>query len=595
MESLKGFKRTSYCGTVRTGDIGKEISVCGWVQRQRDLGQLIFIDLRDRTGILQLAFDDMSDREIFKKAFSIRSEYVLAAKGKLRERSAKNKEIPTGDVELEVTELRILAASETPPFEITDQTEVNDTLRLKYRYLDLRRPEMQRAIAVRHKVVKAARDYFDDNGFYEIETPMLTKSTPEGARDYLVPSRVHPGKFYALPQSPQQYKQLLMLSGFDRYFQIARCFRDEDLRADRQPEFTQIDLEMSFVDTDDVISVNEGFIKTVFKTVLDVDIETPIPRMPYAEAMARYGSDKPDIRFGLELCDLSDVVKGCGFKVFTEPVAAGGSVRAINIPGGASQFPRKKIDALVEFVKTYGAKGLAWMKLSEDGMTSSFAKFMTEDENKAILERVRAGTGDLVLIVADSADKTVFAALGALRGECAKRLGLLKKDDFKLLWVTEFPMFEYSEEEGRYVAMHHPFTAPMDEDIELLETDKKNCRAKAYDIVLNGTELGGGSIRISTPDMQKTMFRALGFTEEDAEARFGHLIGAFKYGAPPHGGLAYGLDRLVMLLVGADSIRDVIAFPKVQNASELMTACPDIVDQKQLDELSIALNIKAEQ
>ena len=454
---------------------------------------------------------------------------------------------------------------------------------------------MQRAIAVRHKVVKAARDYFDDNSFYEIETPMLTKSTPEGARDYLVPSRVHPGKFYALPQSPQQYKQLLMLSGFDRYFQIARCFRDEDLRADRQPEFTQIDLEMSFVDTDDVISVNEGFIKTVFKKVLDVDIETPIPRMPYAEAMARYGSDKPDIRFGLELCDLSDVVKGCGFKVFTEPVAAGGSVRAINIPGGASQFPRKKIDALVEFVKTYGAKGLAWMKLSEDGMTSSFAKFMTEDENKAILERVGAGTGDLVLIVADSADKTVFAALGALRCECAKRLGLLKKDDFKLLWVTEFPMFEYSEEEGRYVAMHHPFTAPMDEDIELLETDKKNCRAKAYDIVLNGTELGGGSIRISTPDMQKTMFRALGFTEEDAEARFGHLIGAFKYGAPPHGGLAYGLDRLVMLLVGADSIRDVIAFPKVQNASELMTACPDIVDQKQLDELSIALNIKAEQ
>jgi aspartyl-tRNA synthetase len=595
MESLKGFKRTSYCGDLRPGDIGREISVCGWVQRRRDLGQLIFVDLRDRTGLLQLAFDEQTDREVFKTAFSVRAEFVLAARGKLRERSAKNKEIPTGEVELEVTELRILAAAETPPFEITDQTDVNDTLRLKYRYLDLRRPAMQRAIALRHKVVKAARDYFDENGFFEIETPVLTKSTPEGARDYLVPSRVHPGKFYALPQSPQQYKQLLMLAGFDRYFQIARCFRDEDLRADRQPEFTQIDLEMSFVDVDDVVAVNEGFLKTVFENVLDIDIETPIPRMTYAEAMARYGSDKPDTRFGLELCDLSELVKNCAFKVFADPIAAGGSVRAVCVPGGASQFPRKQIDALVEFVKTYGAKGLAWMRLGDDGMSSSFAKFMTDEESAAILRRVGAGTGDLVLIVADANDKTVFAALGALRCECARKLGLMKKDDFRLLWVTEFPMFEYSEEEGRYVAMHHPFTAPMDEDVPLLETDKKNCRAKAYDIVLNGTELGGGSIRISTPDMQRTMFSALGFTEEDAEARFGHLIGAFKYGAPPHGGLAYGLDRLVMLLSGADSIRDVIAFPKVQNASEPMTACPDAVDQKQLDELGIAVKTKTEQ
>jgi aspartyl-tRNA synthetase len=595
MESMKNFKRTAYCGTLRPADIGGEISVCGWVQRQRDLGQLIFIDLRDRTGILQLAFDDATDREVFKKAFTARSEFVLAAKGKLRERSSKNKEMPTGEVELEVTELRILAASETPPFEIVENSEVNDMLRLKYRYLDLRRPDMQRAIAVRHQVTKTARDYFDENGFYEIETPMLQKSTPEGARDYLVPSRIHPGKFYALPQSPQQYKQLLMLSGFDRYFQIARCFRDEDLRADRQPEFTQIDIEMSFIDIDDVIGINEGFIKRVFKKVLDIDVETPILRMTYAEAMERYGSDKPDIRFGFELKNISALVKNCGFKVFSEPATAGGSVRLISISGGAESFPRKQIDTLVEFVKTYGAKGLAWMKLGSDGMTSSFAKFMTEEENERIIKTAEAKTGDLILIVADSSDKIVFASLGALRIECAKRLGLTKrpgaaqKDDYKFLWVTEFPMFEYSDEESRYVAMHHPFTAPMDEDLALLETDKKNCRAKAYDIVLNGTELGGGSIRISTPEMQETMFRALGFTAEDAQARFGHLINAFKYGAPPHGGLAYGLDRLVMLLCGADSIRDVIAFPKVQNASEPMTNCPDTVDKKQLDELSINL------
>jgi aspartyl-tRNA synthetase len=594
METLKGFKRSCYCGTLRAGDVGKEISVCGWVQRQRDLGQLIFIDLRDRTGILQLAFDENTDREIFKKAAAVRSEYVLAARGRLRERSSKNKELPTGDVELEVTELRVLAASETPPFEITENSDVNDMLRLRYRYLDLRRPDMQRAIALRHKITKVARDYFDAQGFYEIETPILTKSTPEGARDYLVPSRVHPGKFYALPQSPQQYKQLLMLSGFDRYFQIARCFRDEDLRADRQPEFTQIDLEMSFVDIDDVIAVNEGFLKTVFREVLGVEIETPIRRMPYAEAMERYGSDKPDLRFGLELKNISDIARGCGFKVFSEAVAAGGAVRLICIPGGAEAFPRKQIDALVEFVKTCGAKGLAWTRLGAEGVSSSFAKFLTEAENEQIIARAGAKTGDLILVVADSSEKVVFTALGALRVECAKRLGLIKKDDYQLLWITEFPMFEYSEEEGRYVAVHHPFTAPMDEDLDKLESDKAGCRAKAYDIVLNGVELGGGSIRIATPELQERVFRALGFTPEAAQERFGYFINAFKYGAPPHGGLAYGLDRLVMLFAGADSIRDVIAFPKVQNASEPMTSSPDIVDKKQLDELMIAVKTPAE-
>ncbi|UOO37769.1 aspartate--tRNA ligase [Oscillospiraceae bacterium CM] len=588
MESLNGFKRSDYCGLVKSSDIGKTLSVCGWVQRRRDLGQLLFIDLRDRTGIVQLAFDDGTARDVFEKALSVRSEYVLAVTGVLRERSSKNKDLPTGDVELAVTSLRILAVSETPPFEITENSDVNDTLRLKYRYLDLRRPDMQRAISLRHKVVKIARDYFDENGFYEIETPILTKSTPEGARDYLVPSRVHPGKFYALPQSPQQYKQLLMLSGFDRYFQIARCFRDEDLRADRQPEFTQIDLEMSFVDTDDVIAVNEGFLKKVFKDVLGVEIKTPLLRLPYDEAMARFGSDKPDLRFGLELCDISDLVKTCGFKVFKDPVEQGGSVRCIVVPGGADAFPRKQIDALVEFVKTYGAKGLAWTRLGQDGASSSFAKFLTDDENNAIIARAGAKTGDLILVVADCSDKTVFAVLGALRCECAKRLGLLKKGDYRLLWVTEFPMFEYSEEEGRFVAMHHPFTAPLDADIGKIESDKKSCRAKAYDIILNGTELGGGSIRISTPDMQETMFRALGLTHEDTHARFGHLLEAFKYGAPPHGGLAFGLDRLVMLLTGAESVRDVIAFPKVQNASELMTSAPDVVDKKQLDELFLA-------
>ena len=592
MDNLKNFRRTNYCGDLRLGDTGKTVSLCGWVQRQRDLGGLIFVDLRDRTGLVQLSFDDGTDQAVFEKASSLRSEYVIAATGTVRERESKTDKIATGAIEVYVTELRLLAKAETPPFEIVEHSKANDMLRLKYRYLDLRRPDMQKMIATRHKVTKIARDYFDEQGFYEIETPMLTKSTPEGARDYLVPSRVHPGKFYALPQSPQQYKQLLMLSGFDRYMQIARCFRDEDLRADRQPEFTQIDLEMSFVNEDDVMDIQEGFLKRVFKEVLDVDVQTPFLRLPWREAMDRFGSDKPDMRFGFELKDISDIVKDCSFQVFSAPVAAGGSVRLINVEGGGEHFPRKKIDKLAEFVKTYKAKGLAWTRLHGGEVTSSYQKFLTEEENRAILERAGAKDGDLVLIVGDAKDEVVFAALGALRCECAKQLGILDPMDFKFLWVTEFPMFEYSEEEGRYVAMHHPFTAPMDEDFDKLETDKKNCRAKAYDIVLNGTELGGGSIRISVPETQEAMFRALGFSDEDAMERFGHLINAFKFGAPPHGGLAYGLDRLVMLMAGADSIRDVIAFPKVQNASEPMTQCPDFVDDKPLDELSINVTRK---
>ena len=592
MDNLKNFRRTNYCGDLRLGDTGKTVSLCGWVQRQRDLGGLIFVDLRDRTGLVQLSFDDGTDQAVFEKASSLRSEYVIAATGTVRERESKTDKIATGAIEVYVTELRLLAKAETPPFEIVEHSKANDMLRLKYRYLDLRRPDMQKMIATRHKVTKIARDYFDEQGFYEIETPMLTKSTPEGARDYLVPSRVHPGKFYALPQSPQQYKQLLMLSGFDRYMQVVKCFRDEDLRADRQPEFTQIDLEMSFVNEDDVMDIQEGFLKRVFKEVLDVDVQTPFLRLPWREAMDRFGSDKPDMRFGFELKDISDIVKDCSFQVFSAPVAAGGSVRLINVEGGGEHFPRKKIDKLAEFVKTYKAKGLAWTRLHGGEVTSSYQKFLTEEENRAILERAGAKDGDLVLIVGDAKDEVVFAALGALRCECAKQLGILDPMDFKFLWVTEFPMFEYSEEEGRYVAMHHPFTAPMDEDFDKLETDKKNCRAKAYDIVLNGTELGGGSIRISVPETQEAMFRALGFSDEDAMERFGHLINAFKFGAPPHGGLAYGLDRLVMLMAGADSIRDVIAFPKVQNASEPMTQCPDFVDDKQLDELSINVTRK---
>ena len=595
MDSITGFKRTNYCGDLRLCDAGKTVSVCGWVQRQRDLGGLIFVDLRDRTGIVQLSFGDGTDRTIFEKAASLRAEFVVAATGIVRERESKSQKVATGDIEIEVTELRLLAKADTPPFEIVEHSKANDMLRLKYRYLDLRRPEMQRMIALRHKIVKVCRDYFDEQGFLEIETPILTKSTPEGARDYLVPSRVHPGKFYALPQSPQQYKQLLMLSGFDRYFQIARCFRDEDLRADRQPEFTQIDLEMSFVTEDDVMGIQEGFMKRVFKDILGVDVQTPFLRMPYREAMDRFGSDKPDMRFGFELKDISDIVKDCGFAVFADAVKNGGSVRLINLDGRAADFPRKKIDKLQDFVKTYRAKGLAWTRMIDGAVTSSYAKFLTEDEQKAILDRAGAKDGDLVLIVADQKDDVVFASLGALRCECAKQLGILDPNDFKFLWVTEFPMFEYSEEEGRYQAMHHPFTAPMECDADRVLTDKANVRARAYDIVLNGTELGGGSIRISTPDLQERAFQALGISDEDIRERFGHLVDAFKFGAPPHGGLAYGLDRLVMLMTGAESIRDVIAFPKVQTAADLMMGCPDVVETKQLDELYIATTAQEEE
>ncbi len=590
--SIHGMKRTHLCGDLRLSDAGKEVTVNGWVDRVRDNGGVLFLLVRDRAGIVQCTFDKSVNAELFDVAFSCRTEFVVAVRGTLvaRDAAAVNSKMATGEVELIAEELRILSKAETTPFEITGDKEVGDQIRLKYRYLDLRRPSMQRGLMTRHRITQIARNYFDEHGFIDIETPMLTKSTPEGARDYLVPSRVHPGKFYALPQSPQQYKQLLMLAGMDRYIQIARCFRDEDLRADRQPEFTQIDLEMSFVEQDDVMEVNEGFIQRVFKEVLDVDIALPLPRMPWIEAMNRFGSDKPDLRFGFEIKDITDIAAQCSFKVFHDTAENGGSVRLINVNGYADKFPRKEIDKLADFVKTYRAKGLAWLKIAEDGtMTSSFAKFLSEEELEAIKARANAQPNDVIFVVADPSWQVAAVSLGALRCELAKRLGVIDKNDFKLLWVTEFPQFEYSEEENRLVAMHHPFTAPMDEDIDKLDTDPASVRAKAYDIVLNGCELGGGSIRIHDPELQTKMFRSLGFSEEQAQEQFGHLITAFKFGAPPHGGMAYGLDRLCMLMAGLDSIRDVIAFPKVQNASDLMMSCPDVVDAKQLDELSIAL------
>lgn len=590
--TIHGMKRSHMCGELRLEQAGQIVTVNGWVDRVRDKGGVLFLLLRDRSGIIQCTFDKSVNADLFQIAFTCRTEFVVAVRGELiaRDEAAVNKNMPTGEVEIIAQEIRILSKAETTPFEIDDNKEISDPVRLKYRYLDLRRPSMQKNLMLRHRVTQIARNYFDENDFLEIETPMLTKSTPEGARDYLVPSRVHPGKFYALPQSPQQYKQLLMLSGLDRYIQITRCFRDEDLRADRQPEFTQIDLEMSFVEEDDVIAVNEGFLQRVFRDVLNIDIPLPLPRLTWREAMNRFGSDKPDTRFGFELCDLSDIVKDCNFSVFSGAIQAGGSVRCININGYADKFPRKEIDKLADFVKTYRAKGLAWLKVAADGKTtSSFAKFLSEEELNAIRARANVQENDLLFVVADAAPEVVFASLGALRCELAKRLGLLRKDDYQLLWVTEFPQFEYSEEENRLVAMHHPFTAPMDEDIALLDTEPQKVRAKAYDIILNGCELGGGSIRIHDPELQTKMFRVLGFTEERAKEQFGHLITAFSYGAPPHGGLAYGLDRLCMLLAGLDSIRDVIAFPKVQNASDLMMSCPDTVDEKQLDELSIAV------
>jgi aspartyl-tRNA synthetase len=587
-ESIYGIKRTHMCTELGVKNIGENVTVMGWVHKRRDLGGLVFISLRDRTGLIQIVFSSEKNKELFDKAWTVRSEYVIAVVGVVARRApeAVNPKLKTGEIEIVASELRILSKAETPPIYIEEDTDANEAVRLKHRYLDLRRPDMQRNLILRHKVAKVTRDYFDANGFLEIETPMLTKSTPEGARDYLVPSRVHPGKFYALPQSPQLFKQLLMVSGFDRYFQIVKCFRDEDLRADRQPEFTQIDLEMSFVNVENVLAINEGFIKKLFKEVLGTEIQTPFVRMPYQEAMDRFGSDKPDIRFGMELVNVSDLVKNCGFRVFTDAIAGGGSVRAINAKGCGAKFSRREIDSLGEFVKTYKAKGMAWIVVEENGLKSSITKFFSEDDIKAVLARMDAEPGDLICFVADK-NSVVYDSLGALRLELARRLDIINKDEFKFLWVTEFPLLEYDEEEKRWVAKHHPFTSPMDEDIEYIDTDPGRIRAKAYDIVLNGIEVGGGSIRIHSQELQSKMFKLLGFTEEQAWERFGFLLEAFKYGTPPHGGMAYGLDRLVMLMAKRNSIRDVIAFPKVQNASCPMTNAPDLVDIKQLEELHI--------
>ncbi len=586
METLHGIKRTHRCTELSEKNIGEKVVVMGWVAVYRQLGALTFVDLRDISGIVQLSFSEDINKEAFEKAQSLRNEYVIAAVGEVVKRSSVNPNMKTGQIEIQVTELRILNTAATPPFAIEENSNVKEETRLKYRYLDLRRPDVQKNLIVRHGIAMAARKYFSENQFLEIETPMLIKSSPEGARDYLVPSRVHPGKFYALPQSPQLYKQILMASGMDRYFQIVKCFRDEDLRADRQPEFTQIDLEMSFVEADDVMGINEKFIKQVFKDTIGYDVELPLRRIPWKVAMEKYGSDKPDTRFGLELQDISEVVKGCGFKVFDGAVENGGSVRGINIKGAGAKFSRKEIDALGEYVKTYRAKGLAWLNIGENENRSSFAKFLSEDTVKNIITAMGGEVGDLLVFVADK-NNVVFDSLGALRLHVAKKLGLIKEGTYDLLWVTEFPLLEYSEEEQRFTAMHHPFTAPMDEDLEYLESDPGRVRAKAYDIVINGCEAGGGSIRIYNSDLQQRMFKLLGLTKEDADAKFGYLLEAFKYGTPPHGGMAYGLDRLVMLLTGCDNIKDVIAFPKVQNASELMTNAPDVVEQKQLDELFI--------
>ena len=585
MDTMKGLKRTHYCGEV-TG-VGNTVVVGGYVQKIRDMGTLIFIDLRDRTGIVQLAFDTETARDVFEKASQCHSEYVLMAKGQVRERESKNAAIATGDIEIFVDDLRILAKAQTPPFEITDETNVNEELRLKYRYLDLRRKPLQDNIIMRSKIAKVARDYFADNGFIEIETPMMMKSTPEGARDYLVPSRIHHGKFYALPQSPQIYKQLLMIAGYDRYIQLARCFRDEDLRADRQPEFTQIDMEMSFVEVEDILEIVEGLITTLFKEVLGKEITVPLPRLTYREAMERYGSDKPDTRFGMEIQDISELVKDCDFGVFTGAIADGGSVRAIVAKNAVETYTRKEIDRLTEFARGIGAKGLAYVRWVEDEPNCSFAKFMKEGELEAILERLGAQKGDLVLIVADK-NRVTLPTLGALRLKVAKQLNIIP-EGFNFLWITEFPFFEYNEETGSWDAMHHPFTMPMDECIQYLDSDPEKVIAKAYDLVLNGTELSSGSIRITDYELQQKMFEALGLTEEEIEAKFGFLVEAYKYGAAPHGGCGIGLDRLAMIMCGADSLKDVTAFPKVQNASELMSNAPGLVDDKQLTELAIAI------
>lgn len=591
-EYMTGLKRTDYCGDLRISDCGREVTVCGWVQRQRDLGQLIFIDLRDRTGIVQLAFTDNTDKEIFDKAFSCRSEFVLAAKGKVRERSSKNTDIPTGEIEIEVEDLRVLSKAQTPPFEILDKTDTNEELRLKYRYLDLRRAPLQKNIIMRSKIAKVARDYFYENGFVEIETPMMIKSTPEGARDYLVPSRVHKGKFYALPQSPQMYKQLLMVSGFDRYIQLARCFRDEDLRADRQPEFTQIDMELSFVDVEDILQINEGLFKRLFKEIMNTGLETPFERMSYKEAMENYGSDKPDIRFEMKIQDISDLVKDSGFGVFSGAVAGGGSVRAVVAKNAASVYTRKEIDKMTEYVKGIGAKGLAYIRWVDDEPSCSFKKFMAEGELERILSRLNAEKGDVVFIVADKTS-VVLSTLGALRCKAARKLDIIP-DTFKFLWIVDFPFFEYDEETGEWVAMHHPFTMPKEECLQYLDSDPGKVVAKAFDLTLNGTELSSGSMRITDPELQQKMFRALKMTDEEIEAKFGFLVEAYKYGAPPHGGMGIGLDRVAMILSKAESLRDVTAFPKVQNAGELMSACPSAVDEENLEVLGIKITEETE-
>ena len=584
LDTMKGLKRTHYCGEVE--GIGNTVTVAGFVQRVRDKGSLMFVDLRDRTGIVQLVFDDTTEPAVFEKAKQIKSEYVLMAQGLLRERESKNKDIKTGDVEILVTDLRILSAAQTPPFEIVNDTKTNEELRLRYRYLDLRRNKLQENLIMRHKIAKTAREYFYDNGFLEIETPMMMKSTPEGARDYLVPSRVHEGKFYALPQSPQIYKQLLMISGFDRYIQLARCFRDEDLRADRQPEFTQIDLEMSFMDVDEILELTEGFVKKLMKDVLDEDITLPLPRLTYKDAMERYGSDKPDTRFGMEIQDLSDTVKDTEFSVFSSAIAAGGSVRAIVAKNSAAVLTRKEIDKLTEFVNGIGAKGLAYIRWNDDAPNCSFAKFLKEGELDAILTRLGCEKGDVVLIVADK-NKVTLPVLGALRLKVGKQIGIVPDSGYNFLWITEFPFFEWDDESESWLAMHHPFTMPMEECLEYLDTDKGKVRAKAYDLVLNGIELCSGSIRITDPELQARMFRLLGLTDKEIEEKFGFLVDAYKYAAHPHGGLGIGLDRLSMLLCGAESLRDVVAFPKVKDASELMSQCPSTVDEKQLEELHI--------
>ncbi|MZH16871.1 aspartate--tRNA ligase [Clostridium sp. BIOML-A1] len=595
-ESMQGLKRSHRCAEVSNALEGQKVTVMGWVQKSRNKGGIIFVDLRDRSGILQIIFEESKcGSECFEKATKLKSEYVAAIEGTVCKRAgAVNENLTTGDIEVVATSLRILSEAETPPFPIEENSKTKEELRLKYRYLDLRRPDLQRNLVMKSKVMTIARQFMANEGFLEIETPMLCKSTPEGARDYLVPSRIHPGTFYALPQSPQIYKQLLMCSGYDRYFQIARCFRDEDLRADRQPEFTQMDMELSFVDVDDVIDVNERLLAKLFKEILDVDVQLPIRRMTWIEAMNRFGSDKPDLRFGMELKDISDVVKGCGFGVFTGALENGGSVRGINAKGQGA-MPRKKIDALVEFAKTYGAKGLAYIAINEDGTyKSSFAKFMTEDEMNNIVAALSGEPGDLLLFAADK-NKVVWDTLGALRCHLAEQMGLLDKNVFEFVWITEFPLLEWSDEQNRFTAMHHPFTMPMEEDLAIIDTDPGKVRAKAYDIVLNGNEIGGGSVRIHQDDIQEKMFECLGFTKEQAYERFGFLLDAFKYGVPPHAGLAYGLDRLVMLMAKQDSIRDVIAFPKVKDASCLMTNAPDYVDEAQLKELGIDITVLDEQ